>query len=293
MYKACNAGALRFVRPSATLAAQSSPRPSFNQLSNQCILQRHAPVTTSKLHALFYPCSLRLFSTSTNRTSENIPKASDHVKSADSSKAPASPASLPPLKERSSILHDIRDHASNVKHGTACQFDKGLIPFDTAKSFPRIKTTSLSTKRIVISDEASASAVTLVLVAFRSIADTQLKPWRDAFSSLVGQRGQWFDVTINESFAAQALSGFVQRWQRGRTDPSLHDFYVAFNNHAREPLEVLLLSTNRMYGNVLLLDRNARVRFRAYGSPTPLGIDSLLSCASQLLNEGESEKAQQ
>lgn len=233
-------------------------------------------------------CLIRPFSTnptisnkSPATSDDNAPNPSTTPSSSNSSSA----LPVSPLQEPHSILKDIREYAANANQGIASRHDHGLIPLSEAKPFPRIKTTSLSTKRIVISDEALQSPVTLVLVAFRSIADDQLKPWRDAFVSAAGTDGRWFDVTVNESFAAQALSGFVQRWQRGRTDPHLHDFYVAFNNYAREPLEVLLLSTNRMYGNVLLLDRHARVRFRASGTPTPSGIDTLSTCAHQLIKD--------
>lgn len=197
----------------------------------------------------------------------------------------AGDASASSAPRRQSMTRDIREHAEKVKHGSACTHDNGLIRPDDAKIFPRIKTTSLSTKRIVIHDEASSKAVTLVMVAFRSFADDQLLPWREAFVRAFADKGGWYDLTVNESFSAQALSGFVQRWQRGRTDPALHDFYVAFNSRAREPLESLMLTTNRMFGNVLLLDRNARVRFRASGPPSDDGLEALLNCAKQLLDD--------
>lgn len=127
-----------------------------------------------------------------------------------------------------------------------------------------------------------------MLVAFRSFADSQLCSWRSAFSTLPDHQAQWFDVTVNESFAAQALSGFIQRWQRGRTDPALHDFYVAFNSKAREPLEDLLLSSNRMYGYVLLLDSNSRVRFRASGLASAEGSAALMKCAQEIIMENSS-----
>lgn len=221
-------------------------------------------------------------SVSSNRGTTTAPPTSSTTSSSSNS---SSSQPVSPLQEPNSILKDLREYAKDTGHGTVSKHDEGLIPTSEAKPFPRIKTTSLSTKRIVISDEASKTPVTLVMVAFRSVADQQLRPWREAFVSAAGSNGRWFDVTVNESFAAQALSGFVQRWQRGRTDPDLHDFHVAFNNYAREPLEVLLLSTNRMYGNVLLLDRNARVRFRASGPPTPSGIDAFRSSVNQIVGD--------
>lgn len=129
-----------------------------------------------------------------------------------------------------------------------------------------------------------------MLVAFRSFADSQLASWRNKLVHYVPNDSQWFDVTINESFGSQALSGFVQRWQRGRTDPALHDYYVAFNSVAREPLECLLLSRNRMFGYVLLLDRNARVRFRASGMASQDGADSFLKCVEQIMKEDRENK---
>ncbi|KAI0562675.1 ATPase assembly factor ATP10 [Gracilaria domingensis] len=192
----------------------------------------------------------------------------------------------PPRSRR--LADDIKEYNEATSSGRLARFDSSLIPIAEAAVFPRIKTTSLSTKRIVIHDEASHVPVTLVLVAFRSFADDQLASWRETFTHHFPQ-GRWFDVTINESFGAQALSGFVQRWQRGRTDQALHDYYVSFNDRAREPLESLLLSRNRMYGYVLLLDRKARVRFRGSGMANPAAIDALLESGKQLITEDNAE----
>lgn len=188
-----------------------------------------------------------------------------------------------PVRSRR-LADDVREYNEATSTGRLAQFDTSLIPVSQADIFPRIKTTSLSTKRIVIHDEAADSPLTLVMVAFRSFADDQLASWRFPFSEHFPQ-GKWFDVTVNESFGAQALSGFVQRWQRGRTDQALHDYYVSFNDRAREPLETLLLSRNRMYGYVLLLDRKARVRFRGSGMADPQAIDVMVDCGHQLVKE--------
>lgn len=273
--------------------------PVLQQLSNQKRLLSQSVNNRALRHCYTQFCTHAVvpptlqFLTRSLATNSTVPDKSlassdrdaSNLSSSPSSSTSSSSQSTSPLQEPNSILNEIREYAANAERGAASKQDHELIPSSEAKVFPRIKTTSLSTKRIVISDEASRFPVTLVQVAFRSIADEQLKPWREAFVSSVGPGGRWYDVTVNESFAAQALSGFVQRWQRGRTDPQLHDFYVAFNNYAKEPLEGLLLSTNRMYGNILLLDRHARVRFRAFGAPEQSGIDTFLSCAHQLIND--------
>lgn len=189
---------------------------------------------------------------------------------------------------------DLKEYQERAATGSTATFDAGLISPEDASIFPRIKTTSLSTKRIVIHDEALMSSVTLVLVAFRSFADDQLQSWKRAFEDeLPRDKSKWFDVTINESFGAQALSGFIQRLHRGRTDPSLHDYYVAFNSRAREPLESLLPSRNRMFGHVLLLDRHARVRFRASGMASDDALQVFLSCAKKLVQEGRPSQLRQ
>lgn len=187
---------------------------------------------------------------------------------------------------KSRLAEDIKEYKARVASGKTASFDPVPIPVESASVFPRIKTTSLSTKRIVIHDKAMKNSVTLVLVAFRSFADDQLQSWKNTFVKDLPQDSvQWYDVTINESFGAQALSGFIQRLQRGRTDPALHDFYVAFNSKAREPLEALLPSRNRMFGYVLLLDPQARVRFRASGMATEPGLQAMISCAKEILSE--------
>lgn len=186
---------------------------------------------------------------------------------------------------RGSLGDDIRAYTQNLKAGKRSLHDDQLITINEAKVFPRIKTTSLSTKRVVIHDEAAHKHVTLVMVAFRSFADNQLQGWRNAFTGSAGEKGQTYDVTMNESFGAQALSGFIQRWQRGRTDPAFHDYIVAFNSKAREPLESLMISTNRLYGNILLLDQKSRVRFRAAGEPCDQGLKLFLEVTQQLIDE--------
>lgn len=160
--------------------------------------------------------------------------------------------------------------------------------------FPRIKTTSLSTKRVVIHDKAAQASATLVLVAFRRFAEGQLASWRRPFLDAVADArvaphrarvGQVFDVTINESFASQALSGFVQRVQRRSVDARFHDFHVAFNDRARKPLEKLLPLNNRLYGYALLLDAKARVRFRAAGLADEEAVVPFVEAARALIEE--------
>ncbi len=187
---------------------------------------------------------------------------------------------------------ELRELRARGEVGVGC--DPGLLPAETASVFPRIKTTSLSTKRIVIHDEAARASATLVLVAFRRYAEEQLSSWRSPFlAALEGEPvvphrrrvGQVFDVTINESFGAQALSGFVQRLQRRTVDSHLHDYYVAFNDRAREPLEVLLPLDNRLYGYALLLDSKARVRFRAAGMADEHTLKPFVKATRSLVEE--------
>lgn len=190
------------------------------------------------------------------------------------------------------VGQDLQELRARQEQGGMGTSDDGVLSVEEASVFPRIKTTSLSTKRIVIHDEAGNAAVTLVLVAFRRYAEEQLSSWRSPFlEACKGKPVQAFDVTINESFASQALSGFVQKLQRWQIDPSLHDYYVAFNSRAREPLEVLLPLDNRLFGYALLLDRNARVRFRASGMATPKHLEKFLRAASALLREDQQRAA--
>lgn len=200
---------------------------------------------------------------------------------------PENSNSKSPKLRRKSIREEIEEHSKLVNEGRSTKYDSKLIPFSESLQFPRIKTTSLSTKRIVITDEAKKyPPVTLVLVAFRNFADVQLMPWKD-FYTLKFPNLKWYDVTVNESFASQAFSGFVQGWQRSFIeDIQLHDYHVAFNSKARQPLEDLLITNNRMFGNVLLLDRLGHVRFRAAGSPNDQALSVLVDCVMKLENEG-------
>lgn len=211
--------------------------------------------------------------------------------SKDAAPAAAAAKQTDPHAAKRRFADDLNEYNERVSSGHTAAFDADVIPKLDASPFPRIKTTSLSTKRIVIADKARKKPVTLVMVAFRSFADDQLQSWKNVFmAQMPADAAQYYDVTINESFAAQALSGFIQRLQRGRTDPALHDYHVAFNSRAREPLEALLPSQNRIFGYVLLLDRDARVRFRASGMASSDGHDAMLSAARHVLVE-DAEKA--
>lgn len=172
--------------------------------------------------------------------------------------------------------------------------DSVLRDVANAAVFPRIKTTSLSTKRVVIHDECAHASATLVLLAFRRYADGQLESWRSPFINYMQDRvaidgrqsaGQFFDVTVNETFATQALSGFVQRIQRSSIHTDLHDYYVAFNDRIRKPIEDLLPIQNRLYGFALLLDSKGRVRFKGAGFADCRSQKALLAAVGQLVEE--------
>lgn len=193
---------------------------------------------------------------------------------------------------RRTLGNDLKELRMRGEVGVA--MDSELVSPEVAAFFPRIKTTSLSTKRIVIHDKAHRASVTLVLLAFRRYADEQLLSWRAPFLEALksykippsrDRVAQIYDVTINESFATQALSGFVQRMQRSSVDAQLHDFHVAFNDRLREPIEKILPLHNRLYGYALLLDSNARVRFRAAGYADDRALVTFLDCAKRLAKE--------
>lgn len=195
------------------------------------------------------------------------------------------------VKQRT-LSNDLKELRTRGEVGLA--IDSSLLSPQEAAFFPRIKTTSLSTKRIVIHDEARHASVTLVLLAFRRYADAQVQSWRSPFleslkslpiPSCRRRVAQIYDVTINESFATQALSGFVQRMQRSSVDSELHDYYVVFNDQLRDPIENILPLHNRLYGYALLLDSSARVRFRAAGFADELTLISFLDAANRIAKE--------
>jgi hypothetical protein len=173
-----------------------------------------------------------------------------------------------------------------VERGGTASVDEGLLPAAGAHTFPAREMTSLSGGRVVIQDAASAAGVTLVLLAFRSFADDQLASWRAPFANAFGGRDvcvQTFDVSVNETFAAQMLSGFVQRLQRSKIASGLHEHHVALNAEAGASIEAILPSKNRLFGYALLLDRDGRVRFRAAGTSTAASQAALVAAAEQLL----------
>jgi ATP10 protein len=166
--------------------------------------------------------------------------------------------------------------------GGVVSIDGGVVD---GAAFPELGMTSLSGSRVVISERAGDAAVTLVLLAYRSFADTQLASWRTPFEGALGAepRAQIFDVSVNETFAAQALSGFVRRLQRSSISENAHEFYVALNEPAGDNLEALLPSDNRLFGYALLLDRDARVRFRAAGKASAEAQEAIVVAANQII----------
>jgi hypothetical protein len=170
--------------------------------------------------------------------------------------------------------------------------DEKVLSAEEAPLFPRLEMTSLAGQNVIVQDSAQNAKLTLVLLAFRSFADAQLASWRDPFASELtpNPRVQIYDVSVNETISSQALSGFVQRFQRRHVDHGMHDHYLALNQRAGESLESVLPSKNRLVGYALLLDHHARVRFRSAGMASEESAKMLLDAARQLTSEaGESE----
>jgi ATP10 protein len=201
---------------------------------------------------------------------------------------------------KSRVRADLRTRRASVKRGATmgeqlaelrrvtadfggtASVDGGVVD---GAAFPALSMTSLSGNRVVICDRAGDAAVTLVLLAYRSFADTQLASWRAPFAEAFGgePRAQVFDVSVNETFAAQTLSGFVRRLQRSSIEKSAHEFHLSLNEPASEDLELLLPSDNKLFGYALLLDRNARVRFRAAGMASAEARESIVAATKQII----------
>jgi ATP10 protein len=179
---------------------------------------------------------------------------------------------------------------ANVERGGTASVDERVIPASVALSFPDLRMTSLDGGIASILEASSFRTVTLVLLAFRSFADQQLASWRAPFVAAFGEDAesastQIFDVSVNETFAAQMLSGFVQRIQRGKVDSSLHSHTVALNAEAGKEMEEILPSTNRLFGYALLIDGDGKVRFRAAGMATDQSRRVFMAAARELLAE--------
>lgn len=199
--------------------------------------------------------------------------------------------------DTASIGEQLRElKKATVESGGTAAVDSGLLPADAALVFPELPMTSLSGGTVSIADASPNCGATLVLLAFRSFADEQLTSWREPFVSTFEVEGvesqtQVFDVSINETFAAQMLSGFVQRLQRGKVAASLHEHTLALNAEAGENIEALLPSKNRLFGYALLLDRDGKVRFRSAGMATERSLKALLASSRELLAEDEQRRS--
>jgi hypothetical protein len=190
--------------------------------------------------------------------------------------------------KRNSFGEQLRElRRATAEHGGTLSVDESLIDASDASAFPRMEMRSLSGKAVIIQDEAQKATLTLVLLAFRSFADSHLASWRVPFAAEYGSQPQvrMFDVSVNETISSQALSGFVQLLQRRHVADRYHDSYLALNEKAADALESVLPSKNRLTGYALLLDANARVRFRAAGKASERSVERLLHAASMIASE--------
>lgn len=172
--------------------------------------------------------------------------------------------------------------------------DSGLEAAASARFFPAVRMASVGGEEVSVREAACGAPMTLVLLAFRSFADVQVASWREAFVDEFGGTGESdaqgggplvFDVSVNETFSAQMLSGFVQRLQRGRVADGMLSRTLALNEDMGPEIERLLPSKNRLFGYALLLDREGRVRFRAAGMATDDARAELLAAGKKLILE--------
>jgi len=170
-----------------------------------------------------------------------------------------------------------------------------LIPIENARSLHRFKTTSLSTKRSVLQDEATRWSAMLVQITFRKIAMPQLLSWGEPFDEHIEKYypglARSYLLIVNESWSHQAVSGFAQSSLRKTTPTEDHDFVLSYNAKD-EVLVGQLTSRNRLYGHVLLVDRNARIRWAANGRADAKGLEILLKCTDDLIKEDSQSEPQ-
>mmetsp|Transcript_7241 Transcript_7241/g.10796 ORF Transcript_7241/g.10796 Transcript_7241/m.10796 type:complete len:221 (+) Transcript_7241:111-773(+) len=184
------------------------------------------------------------------------------------------------------MKRDFRD-LYDAKYAKKRATVSGLIAKEDSIVFPRIKTTSLSTKRIVIQDEAKKARATLLELSFRMSGANQNKQWIDMCEkSLRELKVQSLYLTVNETFLYRALSGFIQSTQRRKIPLRDHDRYIVFNSPGDEILN-LTQNSNRLVGDLLLLDTEARVRWYGYGAPDASSVHSLEEAARAVVDESK------
>jgi len=185
------------------------------------------------------------------------------------------------LDSRTGYFDEVKEFSRNRE---GANDGDAVVAADVAKRLHRFKTTSLSTKRVVLQDEAAKWDATLVLVAFRESGGVQLRSWQEAVGP--ADVGSWkvYSLVVNEPWLYQALSGWTQSNMRRSLTPDLHDFYLSYN--ARDDqLATSLLTPNRLYGHVLLLDHVGRIRWRAYGAADDSGLSALRTARTSVIAE--------
>lgn len=175
---------------------------------------------------------------------------------------------------------------TNENQGTLF-VDPSMIVPELAIPFPRREMVSLTGKTVLVVEEARKFSATVVFLAFRSFADEQLASWRAPLTAEFSNRPDLriYDVAVNESFASQALSGFVRRVQRTTVDLSLHDCYLTLNEKSEEGLEAALPSSNRLFGYGFVLDSEGRIRFRVAGMASADAIPGFVGVVRSLLDD--------
>eukprot|EP00188_Purpureofilum_apyrenoidigerum_P003886 Plantae.Rhodophyta-Purpureofilum_apyrenoidigerum.ctg4191.p1 GENE.Plantae.Rhodophyta-Purpureofilum_apyrenoidigerum.ctg4191~~Plantae.Rhodophyta-Purpureofilum_apyrenoidigerum.ctg4191.p1 ORF type:complete len:240 (+),score=37.73 Plantae.Rhodophyta-Purpureofilum_apyrenoidigerum.ctg4191:291-1010(+) len=192
-------------------------------------------------------------------------------------------------KAKTMIKEEMRDIFDANKLNTFAK-TSGFITQERATVFPRIKTTSLSTKRIVIQDEAKKADATILNIAFRQSGMEQILEWHNLLASRM-PRPKYRDLhlIVNETFLFRALSGFIQSSQRRKIPVEQHDQHIVYNNSA-DGILALTNSSSRVVGYLFLLDREAKLRWYGYCKPTEESVNELADSINKLAEETKKEE---
>lgn len=174
--------------------------------------------------------------------------------------------------------------------------DASLIPLAQTRPFPRMAVDSLYDDKSMTLPDALRGKVTLVSLSFNGVGKQQVDKFARAFQQAFNLRAPGEGVAGMNMIDIHYMDGMVYSMLRGplanglktTTDPDLAPFatvkFQPYVPHTEDLLDELDVH-NRAMGHVYITDTAGVIRWRAHQEPNASELESMITAASQLLEE--------
>lgn len=168
----------------------------------------------------------------------------------------------------------------NVKELGRQYVDRAALPRQDAWRFPGVQLERACDRRLTSAPELcqatrAGDAPVGVLLAFRAFAQPTLDAWRSAMRDVLPEH---YELTVNERWIDQLVAPLARR-SLARDERQL-----VLTGDAKRLVDALRIDS-RLLGYVYLLDREARVRWRAVGAPPADARELLQRVAHEVRSE--------